>query len=208
MTPQWSPNRLGNLTGKRIVVTGATNGVGLGTARSWPKAGAHVIMAVRNVDLGAQRAAEIGGSTAVMKLDLADLASVRAFAGALDDDIDILVNNAGALTQSRTETVDGFESTIGTNLLGPFALTNLVFGRVRSQIINVGSERTSPRRCDSTTCICARRSGPDGRVRAVETCGDVVGSGTGSQAARCALADRHATDASGMGGVEPVQRLR
>jgi NAD(P)-dependent dehydrogenase (short-subunit alcohol dehydrogenase family) len=140
MTTAWSPGRLSNLTGKRIIVTGATNGVGLGTARLLVHAGAHVILAVRNTDLGAQRAAEIGGSTSIAKLDLADLSSVRAFPELLDDDVDILINNAGALTQNRTETVDGFEMTIGTNFLGPFALTNLLFGRVRSQIINVGSD--------------------------------------------------------------------
>ena len=140
MTAQWTPARLGDLSGKRIIVTGATNGVGLGTARALTRAGAHVIMAVRNTDLGAQRAKEIGGSTSVAKVDLADLSSVQAFADALDGDVDILINNAGMLTQTREETVDGFEKTIGTNLLGPFALTNLVFGRVRSQIINVGSQ--------------------------------------------------------------------
>lgn len=140
MTSPWSPTRLGNLAGKRIIVTGATNGVGLGTARALADAGAQVIMAVRNTELGEQRAAEIGGSTAVVKLDLADLGSIRAFAEELDDDVDILINNAGMLTSSRGETVDGFEATIGTNLLGPFALTNLVFRRIRSQIINVGSD--------------------------------------------------------------------
>lgn len=140
MTTPWAPARLGDLTGKRIVVTGATNGVGLGTARALAKAGAHVIMAVRNTELGAQRAREIGGSTAIAKVDLADLSSVRAFADALDGEVDILINNAGMLTSAREETVDGFEKTIGTNLLGPFALTNLVFHRIRSQIINVGSQ--------------------------------------------------------------------
>jgi NAD(P)-dependent dehydrogenase (short-subunit alcohol dehydrogenase family) len=128
------------LAGKRIIVTGATNGVGLGTARLLAGGGAHVILAVRNTDLGAQRATEIGGSTSIAKLDLADLSSVRAFPGQLDGDVDILINNAGGLSQHRADTVDGFEMTIGTNFLGPFALTNLLFGRVRSQIINVGSE--------------------------------------------------------------------
>jgi NAD(P)-dependent dehydrogenase (short-subunit alcohol dehydrogenase family) len=140
MTTMWSPSRLGNLTGKRIIVTGATNGVGLGTARLLARAGAHVILAVRNTELGAQRAAEIGGSTSIAKLDLADLSTVRAFPELLDGDVDILINNAGGLTQHRDDTVDGFEMTIGTNFLGPFALTNLLFGRVRSQIINVGSD--------------------------------------------------------------------
>lgn len=121
-------------------MTGATSGVGLGTARALANAGAHVIMAVRNTELGAQRAAEIGGSTTVLKLDLADLSSVRAFPTLLDGDVDVLINNAGALTDHRTETADGFEMTIGTNFLGPFALTNLLFDRLRSQIINVGSD--------------------------------------------------------------------
>lgn len=124
-------------------MTGATNGVGLGTARALTKAGAHVILAVRNTELGAQRASEMsatGGSTTVARLDLADLASVRAFPDLVDGEIDILVNNAGTLTDRRVDTVDGFEMTLATNLLGPFALTNLLLPRVRSQIINVGSD--------------------------------------------------------------------
>lgn len=128
------------MSGVRVVVTGATNGVGLGTARALAAAGAHVVLAVRNVELGAQRAAEIGGDTSVVKLDLADQSSVRAFPELLDGDVDILINNAGAVVPKRTETVDGFEMTMGTNFLGPFALTNLLFGRVRSKIINVGSD--------------------------------------------------------------------
>jgi NAD(P)-dependent dehydrogenase (short-subunit alcohol dehydrogenase family) len=140
VTSQWSPTRLGSLTGKRIIVTGSTNGVGLATAHALARAGAHVILAARNTDLGAQRAAEIGGSTEVLKLDLADQSSVKAFPDLLDGDIDILINNAGAVVQKRSDTVDGFEMMLGTNFLGPFALTNLLFSRVRSQIINVGSD--------------------------------------------------------------------
>ena len=140
MTPTWSPSRLGSLTGTRVIVTGATSGVGLGTAHALARAGAEVILAVRNTDLGRQRAAGIGGATSVAKLDLADLSSVRAFPDLIDGDVDILINNAGTLTQRRSNTVDGFEMTLGTNLLGPFALTNLLLPRVRSQIINVGSD--------------------------------------------------------------------
>ena len=99
-----------------------------------------MILAVRNVELGAQRAAEIGGDTSVVKLDLADQSSVRAFPGLFDGDVDVLVNNAGLVAQNRSETVDGFEMTLGTNFLGPFALTNLLFPRVRSLIVNVASD--------------------------------------------------------------------
>ena len=139
-TPTWSAARLGDLTGTRIIVTGATNGVGLGTATALARAGAVVILAVRNVDLGRQRAAAMGGATSVVELDLADLASVRTFGERIDGDVDVLINNAGVVTQHREETVDGFEMTLGTNMLGPFALTNLLLPRVRSRIINVGSE--------------------------------------------------------------------
>lgn len=128
------------MTGKRIVVTGATNGVGLATARALARAGAHVILAVRNLELGAQRAAEMGGDTSIVKLDLADQSSVKAFPGLVDGDVDVLINNAGLVAQHRSDTVDGFEMTMGTNFLGPFALTNLMFGRVRSKIVNVGSD--------------------------------------------------------------------
>ncbi|SEH70396.1 NADP-dependent 3-hydroxy acid dehydrogenase YdfG [Mycolicibacterium rutilum] len=140
MATNWSPSRLGNLSGQRIIVTGATNGVGLATATALARAGAHVVLAVRNLELGAQRAAEMGGDTSVLRLDLADQSSVRAFPELLDGDVDILINNAGVVAQKRAETVDGFENTLGTNFLGPFALTNLLFPRVRSQIINVGSD--------------------------------------------------------------------
>ena len=128
------------MTGTRIIVTGATNGVGLATATALAGAGAHVILAVRNLELGAQRATEMGGDTEVVKLDLADQASVRAFPGLFDGDVDVLINNAGLVAQHRSDTVDGFEMTLGTNFLGPFTLTNLLFERVRSKIINVGSD--------------------------------------------------------------------
>lgn len=136
----WSPARLGDMSGQRIIVTGATNGVGLATATALARAGAHVILAVRNLELGAQRAAEMGGDTSVVRLDLADQSSVRAFPGLVDGDVDVLINNAGQVAQHRSDTVDGFEITLGTNFLGPFALTNLMFGRVRSKIVNVGSD--------------------------------------------------------------------
>jgi len=128
------------MSGKRVIVTGATNGVGLATATALARAGAQVILAVRNLELGAQRAAEMGGDTSVVKLDLADQSSVRAFPDLFDGEVDVLINNAGLVSQHRGETVDGFEITLGTNFLGPFALTNLLFDRVQSKIINVGSD--------------------------------------------------------------------
>ncbi|BCL32827.1 SDR family oxidoreductase [Streptomyces aurantiacus] len=119
-------------TGKYAVVTGANSGTGKETARRLAAAGARVVLAVRTVAKGEQARAEILGRhpharLEVRRLDLADLASVEAFAdGILADGapLDLLVNNAGVMTPpTRLTTVDGFELQMGSNYLGPFALT-------------------------------------------------------------------------------------
>lgn len=122
-------------TGRRVVVTGANSGTGKETATRLAAAGASVVLAVRTIAKGEEaaagiRAAHPGADVEVRELDLADLASVRRFAaGILADDrsLDVLVNNAGVMAPpKRFETVDGFELQLGTNFLGPFALTNLL----------------------------------------------------------------------------------
>jgi NAD(P)-dependent dehydrogenase (short-subunit alcohol dehydrogenase family) len=80
------------------------------------------------------------GSAEVRELDLADLASVRAFAAGWDGPIDLLINNAGVSTPTLTRTADGFESKFGTNHLGHFALTNLLLEHVTGRIITVASQ--------------------------------------------------------------------
>ena len=79
------------------------------------------------------RASVSGAELSVMELDLADLGSVRAFAkrvGAEFERVDVLINNAGVMAPPRRLTADGFESQIGTNHLGHFALTGLLLGRL------------------------------------------------------------------------------
>ena len=210
VTSQWSPTRLGNLTGKRIIVTGATNGVGLATARALARAGAHVILAVRNLELGAQRAAEMGGDTSVVKLDLADQSSVRAFPDLFDGDVDILINNAGrGRSDAARDTVDGFEMTIGTNFLGPFALTNLLFDRVRSKIINVGSDaHKSATIALDDPHLRTRKWSSFPAYAPLEAGGDAVGPRTRPAAARGGFTDHQLPDPPRLGRVEPVQRLR
>jgi NAD(P)-dependent dehydrogenase (short-subunit alcohol dehydrogenase family) len=118
--------------GKRVVVTGANSGTGKETAKRLAGAGADVVLAVRTEAKGEQAKAEIlaahpGAQVEVRRLDLADQASVRAFADGLFADgrpLDVLVNNAGVMNvPARTETVDGFELQLASNFLGPFALT-------------------------------------------------------------------------------------
>ncbi|MDV8000049.1 SDR family NAD(P)-dependent oxidoreductase [Rhodococcus sp. IEGM 1408] len=134
---------LPDLSGETWLVTGATNGVGLETARAASRHGARVILAVRDTTRGAEVAAELPGSARVVELDLASLDSVRRAAGELTGDaaesIDVLVNNAGAITPRRRETPDGSEMLLGVNVLGPFLLTNLVLPLVRRRVVIVGS---------------------------------------------------------------------
>lgn len=118
-----------DLTGRRAVVTGANSGTGREAALRLAGAGAHVVLAVRTPAKGDEAAAAIrvahpGASVEVAQLDLADLASVRAFADAQDGPLDLLLNNAGVMAPPvRTTTVDGFELQFGTNVLGHLALT-------------------------------------------------------------------------------------
>jgi NAD(P)-dependent dehydrogenase (short-subunit alcohol dehydrogenase family) len=103
------------------------------------EAGAKVIMACRDLHKAQMVAAAIGGNTQVRRLDLADLSAVRAFADGLDSPVDVLINNAGVMAVPEGTTADGFERHIGTNHLGPFALTGLLVNRVRDRVVTVSS---------------------------------------------------------------------
>ncbi|MGN7227551.1 SDR family NAD(P)-dependent oxidoreductase [Dietzia sp. 111N12-1] len=134
---------LPDLTGQTWLITGATSGVGLETARAASRAGARVILAVRDTERGRQVAAQLPGETRVVEVDLASLESVRRAAGELlggePEPVDILVNNAGAITPRRCETGEGFEMLLGVNVLGPFLLTNLLLPLVRRRVVIVAS---------------------------------------------------------------------
>lgn len=130
-------------TGRTWLVTGATNGVGREVARAAARAGARLIVPARDESRGREVVDELtrmGAEARRLQLDLADLGSVRACAEAITEDIDVLVNNAGAVTPKRRETSDGFELMLGTNFLGPFALTNLLAPRLRERVVIVGSD--------------------------------------------------------------------
>ncbi|MFE5291072.1 SDR family oxidoreductase [Isoptericola sp. NPDC056618] len=123
---------LPDLTGRRALVTGASDGVGLRIATRLAGAGAEVLLPVRNPRKGAAaveriRARHPGARLVLHELDLASLASVAALADTLEgagEPIHLLVNNAGVMTPpERQVTADGFELQLGTNHLGHFALT-------------------------------------------------------------------------------------
>ena len=135
----FSVDALPDLTGRTAIVTGANSGIGRITARALAEHGARVILAVRDVRKGADAAATMAGETEVRHLDLADLASVRLFAGGIDGPVDLLINNAGLMIPPLGRTADGFELQFGTNHLGHFALTNLLLPQIVGRVVTVSS---------------------------------------------------------------------
>jgi NAD(P)-dependent dehydrogenase (short-subunit alcohol dehydrogenase family) len=135
---EWTAADLPSFAGRTIIVTGANSGLGEITARELARVGAKVILAVRNTTKGDAAASGMTGEVEVRKLDLQDLASVREFAAGVDT-VDVLVNNAGIMAVPFAQTVDGFESQIGTNHLGHFALTNLLLPKVSERVVTVSS---------------------------------------------------------------------
>lgn len=137
-------------TDKTIIITGANSGLGYASTIALAGRGAHVIMACRNPTRAAAavaRARQEARSDKIeaMPLDLGDLSSVRAFASdyrARFDKIDVLMNNAGVMATPRGKTRDGFETQLGINHLGHFALTGLLFDLVdeaSGRVVNVSS---------------------------------------------------------------------
>src|SRR5438045_2450948 len=117
-----------DLSGKRAIVTGASSGIGVETARALAVAGAEVTLAVRDLHAGELTAKDIGTTTGrddvrVSQLDLARRSSVEAFVAGWTGPLHILVNNAGVMASPRMYTVDGWELQLATNHLGHFVLT-------------------------------------------------------------------------------------
>jgi NAD(P)-dependent dehydrogenase (short-subunit alcohol dehydrogenase family) len=134
----WTAADLPSFSGRTVIVTGANSGLGLVTARELARVGAKTILAVRNLDKGNAVAADIPGNVEVRKLDLQDLASIRDFADGVTT-VDVLVNNAGIMAVPFALTADGFESQIGTNHLGHFALTNHLLPKITDRVVTISS---------------------------------------------------------------------
>jgi NAD(P)-dependent dehydrogenase (short-subunit alcohol dehydrogenase family) len=131
----WRARDIPDLTGRYAVVTGANSGLGLHTALQLARHGASVVLATRSRGKGEQAVLRIRAQVPdarldLRRLDLSNLESVREFASRLDRPLDILVNNAGVMAIPPRRTVDHFEMQLGTNHLGPFALTGLLLPRL------------------------------------------------------------------------------
>lgn len=149
-------DRLSDLAGRRAVVTGATNGIGLATARALAGAGLSVVLAVRNAELGERRVREFGGDVTVREVDLADLTSVRNFAAGLDGEIDYLINNAGMASASRASAVRAVAHRL----------------RLRTRRSPLAARRAAHPHSVRTGCRAAEPElGAEVRVRCVPLCG-------------------------------------
>jgi WW domain-containing oxidoreductase len=135
--------------GLRIVVTGATSGIGRETARALAAGGARVTIAGRNTERNERTAAEIraahpAATIDAVTLDLASLRSIREGAGAIENPIDVLICNAGIITGSYATTPDGLERTVGVCHVGHFLLTHLLMPQLESdgggRVVVVASE--------------------------------------------------------------------
>jgi NAD(P)-dependent dehydrogenase (short-subunit alcohol dehydrogenase family) len=131
-----------DLTGKRVLVTGVSAGIGVETARVLAAHGAQVTGAAR--DLAKARAATSGITLDLVELNLASLASVRACADALlakGDKFDIVIANAGVMACPKGTTTDGFETQFGTNHLGHFVFVNRIVALFKpvSRLVNLSS---------------------------------------------------------------------
>ncbi|UGT39966.1 SDR family NAD(P)-dependent oxidoreductase [Nocardia yamanashiensis] len=135
---EWTAEAIPDLSGRTAVVTGANTGLGFETALLLAAHGAHVVMACRNPSKATAAAERIRASVpsarlTAIEVELSSLDSVRAAAESIRvqcDRIELLVNNAGTANVRRELSRDGFELTLATNHLGPFALTGLLLDRV------------------------------------------------------------------------------
>ncbi len=162
--PSPSTVSIPDLSGRSVVVTGATSGVGRAAAIALANAGAQVTLAVRNLAKGQQLARQLPHGAQARQLDLADLSSIRAFAARYPDPVDILINNAGVSETTLKRTADGFEMQMGTNHLGHFALTGLMLDQLTGRVVTVASQAERMARLDLGDLNWERRPYRGGRA--------------------------------------------
>ena len=178
---KWTTADIPDQAGRVAVITGANTGLGYKTALALAEHGAHVVLAVRNLDKGKDAAARITangprGEVALQELDLTSLESVRAAAQQLRSDhdrIDLLINNAGVMCTPKSTTKDGFELQFGTNHSGPLRLHRSAAGSTlaRSQFTSRDGQqhRTPyPRRYSLRRSAVGAQLQPGRGLRAVQ----------------------------------------
>ncbi|AWW73067.1 short-chain dehydrogenase [Erythrobacter sp. KY5] len=133
----WTPDELSDLSGKRFLITGGNSGIGFEAAKILARKNGDVVIACRDEEKGKQALAKLvnegEGRCELLRMDLADMSSIRAAADEAKDRFGAiwgLVNNAGVMQTPKSKTKDGFELQLGTNHLGHFLWTALMMGQV------------------------------------------------------------------------------
>ena len=152
MSSKWTTADIPDQSGRVAIITGANTGLGLETAKALADKGAHVVLAVRNLEKGNQAVSQITAKSpnAVVALQQLDLTSLQAIREAAEEikashqRIDLLINNAGVMWNPKDTTKDGFELQFGTNHLGHFAFTGLLLDRLLpvegSRVVTISSQ--------------------------------------------------------------------
>jgi len=151
MSTKWTTDKIPDLTGKVIIVTGANSGIGFEATKEFARKGAETILACRNINKAKKASDRIkkripDAKTVMMQLDLSSLKSVDRFAEEFKKNyssLDVLLNNAGIMLVPYRTTSEGFESQVGVNHLGHFALTGLLYDLLArtpgARVVNVSS---------------------------------------------------------------------
>ena len=222
----WSVDEAPEQVGKLAVVTGASGGLGLETAKAMVSKGAEVIVAARDARKGSAAMAEIGGLARFETLDLADRSSIDAFSARLLADgrpLDLLINNAGlAAPPKRIVTRDGFEVQFGVNFLGHYVLgaglLPLLLRAPAPRVVSVSSIMHKNGRIDFDDLMGERRYSPVGSysqsklanlifARELQRRSDAKGWGLISAAAHPGMARTELTKARPGQPVLPMNRL-
>ena len=169
--PAFTISNIPNQTGKRVIITGANSGIGWNTALELARKGAEIVLPARTAAKAEDGIARVRAQVPTARLipailDLASLASVRAFAAEfVIAPIDLLINNAGVMAlPTRELTPDGFERQFATNFLGPFALTALLLPAIKpqpgSRIVTVASSAANQGKIEFDNLQSERRYVP------------------------------------------------
>ena len=206
------------LSGQHFLVTGATSGLGLATARALRSRGAHVTITARDGAKGEAVVAS-GAATDVLALDLADLSSVHRAAERVTEPYDVVILNAGVMWTPYELTADGFELQMGTNHLGHFAFAGLIRDRIARRLVTVsslyhrfgtfgdGSTEEIRRRCRGLAPYDARRAYGDSKLanllftEELERRRRTAGAGFVAVAAHPGWTNTNLFDAAAAGGI-------